>query len=767
MRQDVRRAARTPLARASGAESARTGSSMAGREPVFEIGDTVRLEGSDLVGVLRYLGPVHSRDGFYAGLELIGSCVGRGKNNGSISGCVALVLSLLTRSVQYFATAPNNGVFGPASKLVSLTGARPQSATARPLSALSGRSSRASEMPDRPPSALVRPTSVRDRAKAGSSLLPSTPSASGSAAAPRTLPRRSIGGVAGRYAASPAHATPLKFRQPGPRTVASPSVRTTSMPRPQRRPPSAASPVRPASTLRGMHAPTVPTSRVNDPAFVFEEGAAVAPQPNEDNAVGKRHDLLAEMDLTPRGGQNVVPRADTSGDAAVMALGAAADGDDSDLVPATVAMHAYESLKEELVGVRRELSSAQANSNPAWERERAETRVAARERESELEEARRLEVGDEVRRRNEVEERARSLEQKLAEALAQADSVRTGQSNLQTEHDVLQAEYRALQAHATESAHRLEELRSRAEENAGPLERQSTDRDPSPHDDDVALQAKLDQVVAGFDRERDDLTGRIDELQVAGRDAISMFEAQLEQSAGEQRQLRQQIQELEAQLAAAPSATTVAPSPAEIDNAALLEQVAHLTKKTEQLEEELNESRSIRERNVAAHRQVTEQHTESHTKLQQELESVRAEHTEVVSRSSQRVGALQKALDESRAALERERAEIEALRETMPDGGDGKLQAQVTRLTAELDTLRLTSSTAPSASPASANEAAELRQHIARLEREKKEQVQEHSKEMAELESLVESRIFREDELETELERLRKLAGERDSDGRL
>ena len=52
----------------------------------FEIGDEVRFEGSELVGNLRYLGPVQGKDGYFAGLELIGSSVGHGKNDGTIAG---------------------------------------------------------------------------------------------------------------------------------------------------------------------------------------------------------------------------------------------------------------------------------------------------------------------------------------------------------------------------------------------------------------------------------------------------------------------------------------------------------------------------------------------------------------------------------------------------------------------------------------------------------------------------------------------------------
>lgn len=71
----VRRAPRASLARPSAG--------------VCEVGDKVRLEGSDLVGILRYKGPVHGREGHFAGLELIGTSQGKGKNNGTIQGYVA------------------------------------------------------------------------------------------------------------------------------------------------------------------------------------------------------------------------------------------------------------------------------------------------------------------------------------------------------------------------------------------------------------------------------------------------------------------------------------------------------------------------------------------------------------------------------------------------------------------------------------------------------------------------------------------------------
>ncbi|UZJ56484.1 hypothetical protein CBS101457_005804 [Exobasidium rhododendri] len=99
---------------------------------VLEIGDEVMMDGTLLIGVLRHLGPVAFKAGEYAGLELIGSSTGKGKNDGSVQG------------VQYFACEPGNGLFCPAHKVSPLSSDAPTEATARPLSSMSARSGRSS-----------------------------------------------------------------------------------------------------------------------------------------------------------------------------------------------------------------------------------------------------------------------------------------------------------------------------------------------------------------------------------------------------------------------------------------------------------------------------------------------------------------------------------------------------------------------------------------------------------------------------------------------
>lgn len=196
---------RTPSHTSSTAASRAKETVRRGRE--LEIGDLVRMEGSELVGVLRHLGPVQFKPGFYAGLELTGDSVGKGKNDGSVQG------------TQYFACAPGNGVFCPASKVVAINDSPPTDAVARPASSMSNRpSSRASDLPDRqgaitpsrrrastvsrPPSETpsrassrisVRPPSTTPASRPASVLSTSRP-------ASRLAARKSLAGTASRQA---------------------------------------------------------------------------------------------------------------------------------------------------------------------------------------------------------------------------------------------------------------------------------------------------------------------------------------------------------------------------------------------------------------------------------------------------------------------------------------------------------------------------------------------------------------------------------------
>ena len=575
----------------------------------FEIGDMVKLDGTGLTGVLRYMGPVHGREGHFAGLELTGSSYGHGKNDGTIDGW------------QYFATTPNNGVFGPVSKLIPLSTARPTSATARPLSALAGRSSRtdmskADATPRRPrTSAVPVPSSV-----------------------PRTAPRKSMGARTTRTAlGSSAQAAP--------------------------------SPRRPLSSAGTMHRPATR----QDDGFVFDDDPAEKASPQD-----ARQTLLEQLALP------------TTKDAI-------ADIKADHAVP----MAEYERLCDELADTRRKHS--------LWDEERAELILHAQQRENELEATKRLEWEDEVRQRHILETRVRELERQLHEALDTATVAADA-------HDALERKINDHVERIVDLETALAAAQLRAEHVAPELSESDAQRELS------LLHAKVETMMAGWNRERVDLTDKIAELQRAGNELVHVLE-QLALARDENEQLRQRVQALEATAPGDDTATG-------IDRAALQEQTAHLQAKVEALEEEVHEARTAADAARAEHDKVRasmdEAVKEGHAKATQLQKALHEAET--------RTSKVELALKECHASWERDRAELEQLRE-IP--ATPTLQTDTSDRTIDSGVVQA------------------LEARISQLEREKDEQHTQFTKDIAELESLVESRIFREDELETELEQLR------------
>ena len=575
----------------------------------FEIGDMVKLDGTGLTGVLRYMGPVHGREGHFAGLELTGSSYGHGKNDGTIDGW------------QYFATTPNNGVFGPVSKLIPLSTARPTSATARPLSALAGRSSRtdmskADATPRRPrTSAVPVPSSV-----------------------PRTAPRKSMG----------ARTT---------RTTLGSSAQAAPSPR------------RPLSSAATMHRPATR----QDDGFVFDDDPAEKTSPQD-----ARQTLLEQLALPTTKDAITDIKADHA-----------------------VPVAEYERLCDELADMRRKHS--------LWDEERAELILHAQQRENELEATKRLEWEDEVRQRHVLETRVRELERQLHEALDTATVAADA-------HDALERKINDHVERIVDLETALAAAQLRAEHVAPESSESDAERELS------LLHAKVETMMAGWNRERVDLTDKIAELQRAGNELVHVLE-QLALARDENEQLRQRVQTLEATAPGDDTATG-------IDRAALQEQTAHLQAKVEALEEEVHEARTAADAARAEHDKVRakmdEAVKEGHAKATQLQEALHEAET--------RTSKIELALKECHASWERDRAELEQLRE-IP--ATPTLQTDTSDRTIDSGVVQA------------------LEARISQLEREKDEQHTQFTRDIAELESLVESRIFREDELETELEQLR------------
>ncbi|PWN18035.1 hypothetical protein BCV69DRAFT_285330 [Microstroma glucosiphilum] len=131
-------------------------------------------------GILRFLGEIQGKGTVvFAGLELVEEWQGLGKNDGTVG------------SMQYFATSSNNGIFLLPSRLRRVNSQAPTDAVARPQSALSGRSSRASESRPSDSDVFDRPASITP-ARRRSSVAPSTSSRPASVASIRPSSRLSL-----------------------------------------------------------------------------------------------------------------------------------------------------------------------------------------------------------------------------------------------------------------------------------------------------------------------------------------------------------------------------------------------------------------------------------------------------------------------------------------------------------------------------------------------------------------------------------------------
>lgn len=225
-------------------------------------------------------------------------------------------------------------------------------------------------------------------------------------------------------------------------------------------------------------------------------------------------------------------------------------------------------------------------------------------------------------------------------------------------------------------------------------------------------------MASVWDDERAELALRIEELQGAGRETIAVFEHQLDLAAAEQHTLRTQVQELDAQLADTHRARE--DTAAQIDLASMHEQLAHLQAKLDAHEDELAEVREANEQlrkdaqdAAAEHERTLAEHVAALAKAHAHAE----EQADAVRRAEKEIARLQQALDAEKTTLENEREDMEQLR-TAPTDSD-------------------------------------LERRIAALQTERTQLEDAHAKEIVELEALVESRIFREEELENTMEQLR------------
>ncbi|KAF9446402.1 hypothetical protein P691DRAFT_188428 [Macrolepiota fuliginosa MF-IS2] len=642
----------------------------------FEVGDSVRIDTLSLEGTLRYAGEIEGKNGIWAGIELNGQFVGKGKNNGSVNG------------IQYFSCPENCGVFVATTKLSP--GRFYQPNVPRPPSVASSRNGRAT------PSFSGRGTPSLSTSRAPSLSLSSgrmtpsfngriTPSSStgrvtpgvtpsaktnylsrstiGQKNDPKKLPEKiTPGSRAAKYANMTAKqlssrkeqtASPIRqMGEHGSNIPSSPSPISRTLSSPSRPPGSPFSTPKPGlngrmssigsslPSTRGRSAHNTPRGRI--PSAIAMPPPA-SPISSASRSISLSQSGPEELSLTNLGlqGKALQER---------IALLMTDSGDSSSVRPE---------------------SSSSSHSGPADDRIlELQARIEALE-------------GENGRLRSEKDESEANKQTALIHKLEE-DHNRIADDNtrLTRDKDELLKAHEATLADLRDS----QELHHSNQQRIDELEKQLTDQRDESQRTVEALNGELADVILGrqkleqenqilqdtkadFITQVDELATQVDELRIAGQETIALYEERLSTANTQRYDLECRVADLEKgatnqeTMLSANSSHHI--SATEIDNESLRDQVLYLQKKIATMEDLVEESRLASEKEESAVRERMRRLKEKEESMKLELteglrEVERMAKAEANARG--RVEEIEEALRESQVALENARAEIESLR---------------------------------------------------------------------------------------------------------
>lgn len=184
------------------------------------------------------------------------------------------------------------------------------------------------------------------------------------------------------------------------------------------------------------------------------------------------------------------------------------------------------------------------------------------------------------------------------------------------------------------------------------------------------LEGRVKKANSELEDVRRDLISQVEELRRAGQETIALYEERLSTSEMKRYELEDRVQELEelSKKRTSVGHTSLDDSVdgvSKIDNEMLRDQVSHLQKKIQDLEDQLEDTRANAEREEAALRSRVQRYKESEASLRSETTEIRKEvesltKSEAVARA--KAEEAEEALRENTFALENARAEIESLR---------------------------------------------------------------------------------------------------------
>ncbi|KAH9176435.1 hypothetical protein EDB89DRAFT_2112828 [Lactarius sanguifluus] len=604
-------------------------SSRVGRS--FEVGDNVRIESLGFEGTLRYLGEIAGKTGQWAGVELSGGFVGKGKNDGSVDGH-ARSLTLESSSVDvlflqkpYFVCPPKCGLSAPT---VGVGGGRITPSYS------SGRIT---------PSNSARHTPYsngRLKRNGSRTLEPSSPSRTSATASPTRFstgisnmgspslktPRPGIGGRGSGVGVGLPSTTPTKSR--------------TSLLTPKQRLPSSIAMPPPPSPSLGR------TVSLNDYPSDSESHHDTFNTSDLQSSGKAIQDKIASLLSTRKS-----PSADISPTSGAMpSLGHLNGGTSPDGRVAELEAE-NQRLNILISGLQgEELEHSRRTNSMREDRDQALSRV------TELEAS----VKSVERNLRDRDLKIEVLERSLSNTSADTEKARAdGETRLRNLQSLLDDKETLLCSLKESLA-----LKEGAETETHTL---ITAKDAEIN----LLEARVKKAYTDIEEERQELWGQVDALRHAGQETIALYEERLSTAEAKRYEMEDLIGSLREQLRSqtqAPSPTSAArhlSSATQIENEALREQVVHLQKKLTITEDMLEEVHVTAEKDEAAVRERMRRFKEKEELLKQQVAECESEIARVVKSENNaraRTEEVGEALRESTVALENAQVEIEGLR---------------------------------------------------------------------------------------------------------
>ncbi|KAJ3492810.1 hypothetical protein NLJ89_g11159 [Agrocybe chaxingu] len=287
----------------------------------------------------------------------------------------------------------------------------------------------------------------------------------------------------------------------------------------------------------------------------------------------------------------------------------------------------------------------------------------------------RLEFQESVDQKSSLQERFSLLQLELSSNNAKLESLQAENSRLTMQVTDAQSEIRRSEEDRLQEQQKhlldLKSLQDKLQQvDSLVLQKDATIESQAKHIE--RLTSDISHLRADLEEERKELGAQIDELRIAGQETIALYEERLSDSNTRRYEFEQRVNALEVSLEAATKggnsreqASRPTSEATQIDNESLRDQVQHLQRRSNKLEEQLEDARAALERDVAAYQDKIARIRLEDDQRKRDL-ALKTREVEQLLKSETnargRVEEIEEALRESTVALENARGEVETLR---------------------------------------------------------------------------------------------------------